>query len=351
MLYNSIQSGESLSISNDLKLEAQTSLNTKALLNLANILKTSKELKNYFFNEDIDKPLFLDENNENIKKTQNIYKITNSTENENKIYNSPELLKSPINNKMPTNNLSIVSSKNDNYINDINNLISTFSYDGIKLSQEMKIETIKTNNNRIFQIFKDNKNKGRIKKNSNFIGKHNRFSEDNIIRKFKGRFQEKLRIYINYEYKKYLLSHNKEAKKLKNLIQRITPKISRKIKKKDNLEWLKKKLFQLFSENVSDKCTLYNREHNKDEINKIIIENKAKDVIKILNKSVEEMLYKFSNNIKVDGFETLDDDLISLKEKLIKENEDNISEYLKKYKNIVINFENIFINKSDRHNK
>lgn len=320
---------------------------------LSPLLPAYYTTENEYYNEDTGKPLFLDENNDNAKKTINIYKITNSTDNENKICSSPDLQKSPINNFIPINNLTIISSKNDNHFNDICNLISTFSYDGIKLFQDMKIESNKTNNkdNRIFQILKDNKNKGRIKKNSNLIGKHNKFSEDNIIRKFKGRFLEKLRIYINNEYKKYLLDHNQEVKKAKDLIQRITPKISRKIKKKDNLEWLKKKLYQVFSENVSDKCTLYNREYNKYEIDKILKENKATDVINILNKSIGEMLYIFSNNIIVDGFETLEDDIITLKEKLIKENEDNIYEYLKKYKNIAMNFEKIFINKSERNDK
>ena len=301
-------------------------------------------------NEDIDKPLFFDENNENIKKTINIYKIINYTENENKICSSADLSKSPINNKIPINNLSIINSQNDSYINDINYLISTFSYDEIQLFQDIKMETIK-DDNRIFQILKGHKNKGRIKKNSKLIGKHNKFSEDNIIRKFKGRFLEKLRIYINYEYKKYLLNQNKKVKKMKVLIQRITPKISRKIKKKDNLEWINKKLYQVFSENVSVKCTLYNKEHNKHEIDKIFKENKAIEIIDILNKSIGEMLYKFANNIRIDGLETLEDDMISLKKKLIKENEDNINEYLQKYKNIAMNFEKIFINKSERNDK
>ena len=317
---------------------------------LSPLLPVYYTTENEYSNEDIEKPLFLDENIENTKKT-NIYKITNFIENENKTCSSPHLSKSPINNKFSLNNLNILSSKNDNNIIDISNLISTFSYDGIKLFQDMKMETFNRNDNRIFKILKDNKSKGRIKKNTNLVGKHNKFSEDNIIRKFKGRFQEKLRIYINYEYKKYLLNHNQEVKKMKDLIQRITPKISRKIKKKDNLEWLKKKLYQLFSENVSDKCTLYNREHNKHEIDRIFKENKAIDVIDILNKSIGEMLYKFAHNIRIDGLETLEDDMISLKEKLIKENEDNINEYLKKYKNIAMNFEKIFINKSERNDK
>ena len=58
---------------------------------------------------------------------------------------------------------------------------------------------------RVFKITKDYKGKGRIKKNTIYVGKHNKFSEDNIIRKIKGKFLEKCRLYINDLYKKYLL--------------------------------------------------------------------------------------------------------------------------------------------------
>ena len=47
---------------------------------------------------------------------------------------------------------------------------------------------------KLFNIFKTNKKIGRIKKDSSLIGKHNRLSEDNIIRKIKGRFIEKVRL-------------------------------------------------------------------------------------------------------------------------------------------------------------
>jgi hypothetical protein len=63
------------------------------------------------------------------------------------------------------------------------------------------------------------------------------------------------------------------------------------------------------------------------------------------------MFYIFCNNIKIEGFETLDDDLKSLKEKLIKDKEYNIDIYLEKYKNVVKSFETIFINKNSRKNK
>ena len=47
-----------------------------------------------------------------------------------------------------------------------------------------------------------NKKIGRIKKNSGLVGKHNKLSEDNIIRKVKRRFHKNARLYINREYNK-----------------------------------------------------------------------------------------------------------------------------------------------------
>ena len=62
-------------------LEAQSSLSTKSLLDLANILKTSKNLKHYFFHEDIDMSEF-----SNLKSLfENLYLNINI---ENKIFSS-----------------------------------------------------------------------------------------------------------------------------------------------------------------------------------------------------------------------------------------------------------------------
>lgn len=60
-------------------------------------------------------------------------------------------------------------------------------------------------NEKIFKITKDFKGKGRIKKNTNYVGKHTKFSEDNIIRKIKRIFLDSCWNYINLLYKKYLL--------------------------------------------------------------------------------------------------------------------------------------------------
>ena len=97
---------------------------------------------------------------------------------------------------------------------------------------------------KIFEIRKDNKKIGRIKKNTIYVGSIIDFVK--IIRKIKGRFLGKCRIAINNEYKKYLFNNNNNLKK-NDLLQRITPKVSRKIKRDENLRWLRSKMYQVFS--------------------------------------------------------------------------------------------------------
>ena len=209
----------------------------------------------------------------------------------------------------------------------------------------------KARNEKIFKLLKYNIHIGRIRKNTNFIGKHNKFSEDNIIRKIKGRFHEKCRIYINKEYKRFILSKKPYRKNVKNLLQRINPKISRKIKKEDNLKWLNSKLYEIFSENISVKYCIYETDYNKKAIEKIYKENEAKNVIEILNKPVRFMYNAFIQNIKIPGFDNLDEDINELKIKMKKDNEEDIEDYLSKYEQIAKNLENIFIRKIPRNNK
>ena len=243
------------------------------------------------------------------------------------------------------------------YLN--NNEKNVINFDSIKnkintnIIQDINLKSIesKFRKERIFKIGKKNKNTGRIKKNTHFFGKHNKFCEDNIIRKIKGRFLEKCRIYINNEYKRFLLNSKHEIQKANDFLQRITPKLSRKIKKVDNLSWLNSKLYQVYSENLSEKCSLYDPEYNKKKIKKLYEENKAKNVIDILNKTVKEIFEAFTLNTKITGFETLNDDLKELKLKMEKDNQENIDQYLYKYRNIALNFESIFINKTSRSNK
>ena len=206
-------------------------------------------------------------------------------------------------------------------------------------------------NKNIFKIVKINKKIGRIKKNSTVKGVHNRLSQDNIIRKIKGRFHEKLRLYINEEYRKYVYLKTGKKKKLINWLKRINPKVSRKIKKEENLKWFESKIFEIFSEKVSFKYSVNSLDINKRKINKLIVLNKANNVIKILNTKVEELYDKYITNEKIEGFKTLKDDIEELEIQMKNTNQENIKEYLEKYEYIAKNLKSIFFQKIARNYK
>jgi hypothetical protein len=107
-----------------------------------------------------------------------------------------------------------------------------------------------------------NKKLERIKKNSGFIGNHNKLSEDNVIRKIKRRFLENVRLYINREYKNYYLRKKININN-NNWLKKITPKFSIQIKKKDNIKWFNSKIFEVFSEDLSLRYSSHCLDSNK----------------------------------------------------------------------------------------
>ena len=216
--------------------------------------------------------------------------------------------------------------------------------------KHLPLKKHKDEKEKIFRISKTFKGIGRIKKNTNYVGKHDKYAEDNIIKKIKGRFLEKCRNFVNYSYQKYLLRNNNNSSKGKMLLQKIEPKLSKEIRKKQNLDWFESKLYEVFSKNVSGKYSLYNKDYNKAQINLLFIRNEAKEIIDFLKKPIRSIYEDYINNKKVEGFETLKEDLKNLKKKMIEKKEENIDNYIKKYKLIAENLELIFIRKSSRNN-
>ena len=206
-------------------------------------------------------------------------------------------------------------------------------------------------NRKIFKIIKINKKIGRIKSNSSLKGFHNKLSQDNIIRKIKGRFHEKLRLYINTEYRKYFFKKNKNSAKIINWLKKINPKVSRKIKKEENLKWFKSKIYEIFSENVSLRYSLYSPNSNKKKIERLISVNEAKNVIDILNTDIETFYDKYINDEKIEGFKTLKNDIEELKTYMEKTNQEKIKEYLSKYEYTAKNLKKIFRQKNSRNIK
>ena len=208
----------------------------------------------------------------------------------------------------------------------------------------------------IFKISKVNKKLGRLIKKfkASIKGKHNKNSQDNIIQKVKASFHEKIYNYVNYEYEKFLeakSNNNNEQKMITKLIKRISPQESKKIKKEENLLWFSLKLKGLLSSKLSLKYSKFESNYNEKRINQLYEKNEAKNVIEILEKNVKDMYEIYCNNIHIEGFGTLKDDLIALRKKMEQDNEENIEEYLKKYQEVAQNLEQIFQKKKPRLTK
>ena len=306
------------------------------------------------------------------KLSRNLFNVTKPPENSFPPHDlKSELIKTRINKNIINNDLTFEDIYKDNdsfFISPIQNQIDLSYYElnnisSINSTNEYKFfeyfdyfqpllkkEENNTQNQKIFDITKINKKIGRIKKYSSLIGKHNKFSEDNIIRKIKRRFLENVRLYINDEYKKDCISKKKNKGK-NNWLKKIDPKFSRKIKKRDNLQWFKFKIFEVFSENISLKYTSFGIDSNKQKIQNFFLTEEPNKVKDILNTTIETLFNIYIKNEKLDNFKTLNDDVKQLEKQMKELGQENIKEYLIKYEKTAKNMKMIFINKTERNNE
>ena len=134
-----------------------------------------------------------------------------------------------------------------------------------------------------------------------------------------------------------------------NWLKKIDPKISRKIKKEENLQWFQSKIYEIFSNNISLRYSSHLVNSNKKKIERLLSLNEKNKIIEILNSSIEAMFDKYINNEKIEGFKTLEDDINELRTQMKKSSQSNIEEYLIKYEEVAKNMKQIFILKNSRN--
>jgi hypothetical protein len=120
-----------------------------------------------------------------------------------------------------------------------------------------------------------NNNLGRKRKNSSEKGAHNKYTSDNLIRKCKAVMINVLGNLINKKinenYTDELTFQNKKRKLMKmHQYQIVNSNI------KYNQLFLNKTLKEIFSENLSTRCTTFPQEHNKDLVNDLLNEKDLK---------------------------------------------------------------------------
>ena len=227
-----------------------------------------------------------------------------------------------IDNYFDNTNSTDNNGKETDHTNNTNNTI---------INTKTQIEKIK-----IFDIKKMSKRIGRRKHDKPELYKyeavHTKYRQDNIIQKIKIHFINSTMDLINRKYNEYL---NIDSKK--RLLQKIKPNFTKIWRKKGNQEFLEKKLKDVFSEELSERCSTFHdkKNYNKEQIEKLYEKNKAKNVINILDKSLKEMyrIYIMENN----GMKEY-----NLKYDLIQIEQKNGKEYAQEYNKKALDFLNLF---------
>ena len=172
-------------------------------------------------------------------------------------------------------------------------------------------------------------------------GEHDKFSEDNMIRKIKSNFIDYIHNLINNSIE------NKELQFLK-----LDSEINEKLKKDYNIELMNRSFKDLYENTpISKKYKKISKENgdtNKNIIYKIYYEEPYKEfnVINLLNKTYKELFKDFLNN-NLDKF--LND--INEEEKRKKESEENIINYIKNIKQLCYSYEDWYLKKKGRNRK
>ena len=143
---------------------------------------------------------------------------------------------------------------------------------------------------------------------------------------------------MKYINKKYIEFLGKKSKK--RLLGKIKPNFTIVWTKKENQEYLSKKISDIFSEKLSTKCKRFPNNYNQKQIAKIFEKGKAKNVINILNTSVQDMYEKYISQDNIIPGYNLKYDLEEIEKR-------NGKKYAKMYKSIALNLIEI-LNKKGR---
>ena len=235
------------------------------------------------------------------------------------------------------------NNKNEKEIEEI-----TFGINNQKFNDENKnINSSNTNNSskeidipkkiNIFEI-KRLKKVGRKPKLFKEISVHTKFSDDNILRKIKVKFFQKLVSYLNS------IIMSKYSAKIKTL-KPLKGEISQNNAINFNRVLLNSKLKDIFlSYEINGKFKTFDKKYNKSVIENIYIE-KIKELIDILEMTFLDVFKIFRNlneTQELNGFEKIDSVIREISVKEIDEN------YISKFKDAVMNFENFYYNKIAR---
>ena len=261
-----------------------------------------------------------------------------------------------VENNLKENELNILNKSNHSIVNNDLSLSKNYSFPNFE-DIEKKPLTPKSTDNKNTKIIlnkkESNKQKltnkktkrGRLAKNiiPSYKVKHDKFESLNIIQRIKNLFVGNLYDYINKKYKEYKIKNNQP---IEPLLYKIDQSLYKANSKKKNQQFFSLKVRDLFSSDITERYSKFLRtnpkDHNKTQIDLLIKENKADEIIEIMNSTLEEMYEKFINN-KLNGF--------NLKKSLNKIELEEGSIYANIFEEKAVNLIKITYNKGKHSNK
>ena len=116
---------------------------------------------------------------------------------------------------------------------------------------------------------------------------------------------------------------------------KIIPNSYNIYQRENNNKYFEWPIYELFSSNISNKYKKqkYSEDYNRKQIQKLFLENEAKEVIEIMKMTMKEIYIKYIHNEIIDF--NLEKDLIAIGKK---EGEDYKKLYQQRAKNLVYNF-------------
>ena len=223
------------------------------------------------------------------------------------------------------------------------------------LEQFIKEENQNFIGNKTRREDKEKNNYGRKKKDSEEIGAHTKYNEDNIIAKIKNYIFNSARNSLNNSF----IFPNPKRK----LFFRLELGNYNSIKKDINLQLLNTKLKDIFSDISLKYYSNKDKNHNISLIQKIYEEEKETDIIKILELTFGELLNIFRGTISDELQEKISHithilekfggmsvciHQITVEGKKNGETEENIKKYTDKFKDLTMNLEKWFNEKTGR---
>ena len=200
---------------------------------------------------------------------------------------------------------------------------------------EEKIPNIKDNGKKL----------GRKRKNSKEIGKHNKYSEDNILRKIKSMLLSYVFNFINLTINKLYEGNTK-----KGIFQKELKKINQSqiLDTKKNKEFLYKTLKDIFSVNISTKYSFYTNDYNINLIRELLNENdyeKRTHFKNLFSLTFLDCLMHFRGNKYYEELKGLE--FLNKYREKFEEDKD----YLQLFDYYILHFEEITIKKRHRNRK